>query len=182
MSGAEKSPGSAKSVNELNRDLFTRQPDDRFQDPLEARKKAMDYLARREYGQRELERKLVTAGFDQAVAIAAVSQLCTDGLQDDRRFAEAFARSRVNQGKGPVRILLDLDQRGVASQLVDEVLAEMSVDWFALAIDVRHKKFGAVLPTDFKDKTRQMRFLQYRGFEQGHIQAAMNEINAAGSY
>jgi regulatory protein len=182
MSGAAKSPGAAKSVNELNSDLFTRQADDRFQDPLEARKKAMDYLARREYGQRELERKLVSAGFDQEVAVTAVSQLRTDGLQDDRRFAEAFARSRVNQGKGPVRILLDLGQRGVASQLVDEVLAEMSVDWFALAIEVRHKKFGSVLPTDFKDKTRQMRFLQYRGFEQSHIQATMKERNAAGSH
>ena len=33
-------------------------------------------------------------------------------------------------------------------------------------------KFGANIPKDFKAKARQMRFLQYRGFEQDHVQAA----------
>ena len=40
------------------RDLFQPEEDDRFADPIEARKKAMDYLARREYGQTELVKKL----------------------------------------------------------------------------------------------------------------------------
>ncbi len=158
-----------------------RKPDkaeDHFQNPLEARKKAMDYLARREYGRRELQQKLATAGFDSNVSVAAVDQLVADGLQDDRRFAEAFARSRFNQGKGPTRIHGDLGQRGVSSELVDEVLDDMSADWFALAVEVREKKFGAALPPDFKEKARQMRFLQYRGFEQGHIQAAFKGIGS----
>ncbi|MDH3812818.1 MAG: RecX family transcriptional regulator, partial [Gammaproteobacteria bacterium] len=34
------------------------------------------------------------------------------------------------------------------------------------------KKFGTSAPSDFKEKARQMRFLQYRGFEQDHIQSA----------
>ena len=135
----------------------------------------MDYLARREYGRRELEQKLTTAGFDPNVSVEAVDQLVADGLQDDRRFAEAFSRSRFNQGKGPTRIHGDLGQRGVSSGLVDEVLDNMSVDWFELAIGVREKKFGTAIPADFKEKARQMRFLQYRGFEQGHIQAAFGE-------
>ena len=44
---------------------------------------------------------------------------------------------------------------------------------FALAVEIRTKKFGAELPAAFKEKARQMRFLQYRGFEQEHIQSAM---------
>ena len=176
MTEAANSSKPVKSINELNSDLFSEQPDDRFQNPLEARKKAMDYLARREYGQRELENKLVKAGFDPDVSVSAVDQLNSDGLQDDRRFAEAFARSRVNQGKGPARVLGDLGQRGVASSLTEEVLEEMSVDWFSLAAEVRQKKFGPAGPTDFKEKARQMRFLQYRGFEQSHIQAAVTDL------
>ena len=155
-----------------------RKPDDRFQDPLEARKKAMDYLARREYGQRELERKLANAGFDADIAADAVLQLRSDGLQDDRRFAEAFARSRVHQGKGPTRVRADLGERGVSSELVEDVLAKMSVDWFAQAAEVRIKKFGADYPTVFKEKARQMKFLQYRGFEQAHIQAAVQKTGS----
>ena len=38
------------SINELNKNLFTAEEDDPFCNPLEAHKKAMDYLARREYG------------------------------------------------------------------------------------------------------------------------------------
>jgi regulatory protein len=175
MSEAAVPSKSAKSINEINSDLFKEEADDRFQNPVEARKKAMDYLARREYGQQELERKLSKAGFDSEVAVAAVDQLRSDGLQDDRRFTEAFARSRVSQGKGPARVRVDLGERGVAGGLVDDVLAKMSVDWFAQAAEVRIKKFGPDAPVDFKEKARQMRFLQYRGFEQEHIQSAVAE-------
>ena len=71
--------------------------DDKFLDPIEARKKAMDYLARREHGRGELLDKLTRFGFDPAVADDAVAQLVDDGLQSDARFAEAFVRSRINQ-------------------------------------------------------------------------------------
>ena len=166
-----------QSINELNSDLFTKeQPDERFRNPKDARKKAMDYLARREYGQLELERKLVKAGYDPGVVNSAVLQLRGDGLQDDRRFVDNFVQSRISQGKGPVRIHVDLGQRGIDSHLVDDVLEELSVDWFDLARAVRQKKFGPALPTEFKEKAKQMRFLQYRGFEQSHIQAALKGV------
>ena len=57
-----------ESINELNKDLFNREDDDPFTDPGEARKKAMDYLARREYGRLELQAKLEHAGFHSAPA------------------------------------------------------------------------------------------------------------------
>ena len=81
----------------------------------------------------------------------------------------------MHQGKGPARVRADLAERGVSGALVEDVLAEMSVDWFAQAAAVRLKKFGPDYPADFKEKARQMKFLQYRGFEQQHIQAALRE-------
>jgi regulatory protein len=142
-------------------------------DAIEARKKAMDLLARREYGRAELERKLIAAGFDADVAADALQRLAEEGLQSDRRFVESFVQSRINQGKGPLRIHADLGQRGIASGLVDEVLEEAGEDWYALARDARLKKFGRSQPAGFRDKARQMRFLQYRGFEPDQIQAAV---------
>jgi SOS response regulatory protein OraA/RecX len=62
-----------ESINDLNADLFSVEEVDRFSDPKEARKKAMDYLARREYGQRELEQKLIAAGFEAVTARARTS-------------------------------------------------------------------------------------------------------------
>lgn len=147
---------------------------DRFSNPLEARKKAMDYLARREYGHGELRMKLIDAGFEGQTASSAVEQLTHDGLQDDRRFTESFIRSRIGQGKGPVRIRMELEQRGIDSVTVDELLEESAEDWGSLAREVRERKFGAELPREFRDKARQMRFLQYRGFESAQIQVAVS--------
>ena len=148
--------------------------DDRFLDPIEARKKAMDYLARREHGRGELLDKLTRFGFDADVAEEAVAQLVADGLQSDSRFAEAFVRSRINQGKGPARIRADLRERGLAASAIDIALEQADEDWHALARDVRLKKFGPDTPSEFRDKAKQMRFLQSRGFEPDQIQAAVS--------
>ena len=84
---------------------------------VKARKKAMDLLANREHGLVELERKLVNAGFESDVAADAVHALHEEGLQSDRRFVESFVQSRINQGKGPVRIHADLGERGIPGGL-----------------------------------------------------------------
>jgi regulatory protein len=146
-------------------------------DAIEARKKAMDLLARREHARTELERKLAAAGFDADVTADALHQLSQEGLQSDRRFVESYVQSRINQGKGPLRIHADLAQRGIAAGLVDEVLAEIHHDWHAAARDARAKKFGQAQPADFKDKARQMRFLQYRGFEPDQVRAAVSPFD-----
>ena len=150
--------------------------DDKFLDPIEARKKAMDYLARREHGRGELLDKLTRFGFDPDVAEEAVTRLVEDGLQSDARFAEAFVRSRINQGKGPARIRADLRERGLEGGAVELALEEADEDWYALARDVRLKKFGPDTPSEFREKAKQMRFLQSRGFEPDQIQAAVSAI------
>lgn len=163
----------AKSINELNSDLFRSGDAERESDPRAARKKAMDFLARREYGREELIGRLGAAGFLTDVAAEAVAALTADGLQNDRRFAESFVGARAGRGSGPLRIRQALQERGLNTQLIDEVLARFDADWFAHASAVRLKKFGPERPGDFTEKARQMRFLQYRGFDMDQIQHAM---------
>jgi len=148
--------------------------DDRGSDPVAARKKAMDFLARREHASDELVRKLVKGGFDGDIAQDAVSELTREGLQSDGRFVESFIQSRANQGKGPVRIRAELSQRGVAESAMRQAMEAADIDWFALARAARGQKFGDSAPADYKEKARQMRFLQYRGFDSEQIAAAMN--------
>ena len=144
---------------------------------IKARKKAMDLLARREHGRAELERKLIASGFDADATADVLQRLAEEGLQSDRRFVESFVQSRISQGKGPLRIHADLGQRGLAACLIDEVLDDLGEDWIALARDARLKKFGRSQPAEFKDKARQMRFLQYRGFEPEQIRAAVSSFD-----
>ncbi len=161
-----------KPIADIITDLVPPDEVDRFSDPKEARKKAMDLLARREHSRDELCRKLEKAGFESEVAFDAIRALAEEGLQSDERFVESFVQSRINQGKGPARIRADLGQKGVKTSIVDAAIEESGADWYALAREIRVHKFGPGQPDDFKEKARQMRFLQYRGFESDHIQSA----------
>ncbi len=163
-----------KSVNEIITDLVPPDEVDRFADPKEARKKAMDLLARREHSRDELCRKLQKAGFESDVAFDAIAALGRDGLQSDERFVESFVQSRINQGKGPARIRAELGQKGVADAVVDQAIENSAADWYQLARETRRRKFGSEQPSEFSEKARQMRFLQYRGFESDHIQSAVS--------
>jgi regulatory protein len=161
-------------IGDLLSDLVQPGAVDRFSDLTEARKKAMDYLARREHSCAELCRKMEKFGFEADVTLDAIEQLQNDGLQSDLRFVEAFVQSRISQGKGPTRIQVDLSQRGIGDSMIHETLDQVEQDWFVLAREVRQKKFGCDAPIDFQEKARQMRFLQYRGFEPEQIQAAVS--------
>ena len=162
-----------QSINELNSDLFEAPEDDRARDPKKARKKAMDLLARREYGFAELVGRVKAAGFDGDVATSVVTVLSDENLQDDERFAESFARAKMGRGTGPLRIRQALLEKGLAEGLVDRAVMALDADWIAEARQVREKKFGGEPPDEYNAKAKQMRFLQYRGFDHEQIRAAM---------
>ncbi|MFN3238509.1 MAG: regulatory protein RecX [Pseudomonadales bacterium] len=99
-----------------------------------------------------------------------IERLRDEGLQSDSRLAEAFIRSRANRGQGPVKIKMELRQKGIADGLISEALATADQDWFELASQVAERKFREP-PQDPKDKARRSRFLQQRGFTFDHISA-----------
>ncbi|TQV85245.1 regulatory protein RecX [Exilibacterium tricleocarpae] len=128
---------------------------------------AMNLLARREHARAELLAKLSRRFSDATAVAAAVEQLAAEGLQSDERFCEALVAMRTRKGQGPVRIRLELQERGICANLIDSHLDESDSDWVELAREVYRKRFGAAVATDTKDpkdRARQMRFLQYRGF------------------
>ena len=99
--------------------------------------------------------------------------LADENLQDDERFAESFARAKLGRGTGPLRIRQALLEKGLAEGLVDRAVAALDADWVEEARQVREKKFGGEPPDEYNAKARQMRFLQYRGFDHEQIRAAM---------
>ena len=139
------------------------------------RKVAMDCLARREHSRAELCAKLIKKDIDADEAEATVARLAEQGLVSDERFAEAFVAARIRKGQGPVRLRLELEQRGVSDRLIEQVVAAAGVDWAALARSVREKKHGADVPGEYRERAKQMRFLQYRGFTHEQIQRALGE-------
>ena len=132
---------------------------------------AVSLLARRDFASGELRQKLGSQGYDAAVAAAVVAELTEERMLDDARYAENYVAYHVSRGQGPLRIGADLRSLGVPATLVEAAL-DTGPDWRELARTVRIRKFGAEPPEEWTEKTRQARFLQYRGFSSDHIRAA----------
>ena len=124
----------------------------------------MNLLARREHSTQELRDKLLARGFEDDEITPALQTLSREGLLSDERFTESFIHSRMQRGSGPVKIRAELRQRGVTDEVIANWLDERDRVWLERAEAVRCKKFGSALPVDYKEKARQARFLQYRGF------------------
>lgn len=138
------------------------------------RRKAMDLLMRREHAVAELEKKLNARDYDVDIVAEVVGQLMDEGLVSDERFTEAFVRYRRNNGYGPRRIQSELRERGVSEKIQAAYLDVGDSQWFEQAAQVQNKRFGDVLPTDFKERARQARFLQYRGFTSDQIREVLD--------
>ena len=138
---------------------------------------AIRILAGREHSGYELKTKLEKKGYAASDIDDVVEQLTKDKYLDETRFAEVFVNSKIRRGLGPIRIQLELQQRRVDESLIDEYLDFNQTQWFELASDVRCKRFGNDLPVDIKDQSKQIRFLQQRGFTQQHIISIIKNNN-----
>ena len=139
------------------------------------RHKAMDLLARREHAVAELVQKLISKGHPAEQVQAVVAELQGDGLVSDARFTEAFIRNRTQRGYGPTRIQAELRERGVGEDIQAAYLDFSDPQWIEYSAQVRRKRFGGGVPADFKERARQMRFLQYRGFTGEQIRRVLAE-------
>lgn len=125
---------------------------------------AVRMLARREHSAFELRRKLKQKAFDDADIEDALEHLHQDGLQSDSRFAEAYVHMRIGKGYGPLRIALELKERGVAESDYGHCLYDTEHDWAAVLKTAYQKKYGSTDYDDYRDKAKRIRYLQYRGF------------------
>ena len=139
------------------------------------RKKAMDLLMRREHAVAELQKKLNAKDYDVDIVAEVVERLADEGLVSDERFTEAFVRYRRNNGYGPRRIQSELRERGVSEKMQAAYLDVGDPQWFEQAAQVQSKRFGDDLPMDFKERARQARFLQYRGFTSDQIREVLDD-------
>ncbi|MGD9598993.1 MAG: regulatory protein RecX [Steroidobacteraceae bacterium] len=128
-------------------------------------------LARRDYASGELHRKLTGQGHDAAEVDTVVAQFRAERLVDDARYAERYVAWHAARGHGPVRIRRDLRALGLAAELIEAALG--TTDFAPLALAARARKFGAAPPAEFREKARQARFLQYRGFSADDIRSAL---------
>lgn len=136
------------------------------------RHKLTRLLSRREHSQNELRKKLSDMEVSKDLIDETIAKFAGKDIQSDERYAEAVVRGAYRKGKGPVFVKRQLNEHDIDFDLVKSLIAEEDFDWFESSKAVRCKRFGDDLPQEWKDKQKQMRFLQYRGFTQEQINYA----------
>ena len=157
---------------------------------LSLRARALQYLARREYSRAELRKKLLPQvqdddDFEQAFNSSSsvnldklLDDLTARGWLSDERAATQLVHAKRSRF-GTQRIIHELRQKGIAEELISAVLPELKKSELETAREVWLKKFG-VPPQDQKEKAKQMRFLQSRGFSMDAIFKVLRTSDSEG--
>jgi regulatory protein len=141
-------------------------------DPAAARSAAVTLLARRDFASAELRGWLERKGFAAAVVASTIAELVEERALNDDRYVANYVSYEAARGHGPVRIAAQLKALELPDGLIEAALAN-GPEWRALARELRERKFGLIQPSDWAEKARQARFLQYRGFSSDHIRSAL---------
>ena len=141
------------------------------------RKKAMDYLSRREHSRYELYKKISTHNFNKDLINQELDLLIRDGLLSDERFVEAFIHSRKKNGKGPLKISAELQQRGADESLINKYIEEIeNSEWLDSAKQVVEKKLWNNQQLDYDNQLKMMKFLNNRGFTIDQVKLTIKKL------
>ena len=124
--------------------------------------RALTYLARREYTRRELESKLSTFTEDQAEVKSILDDFERRGWLSETRALEQLIQVRRRKF-GKTRIVHEAREKGIDEDLITQALPRISENEVEAALEIWRRKFGK-LPADMKERAKQIRFLQSRGF------------------
>jgi regulatory protein len=140
--------------------------------------RAMKYLVRREHSRAELHAKLLLKVTPDDNLDRVLDELAARGWLSDSRAAEQLVRMRRNRF-GMQRIKYELRQKGIGEDLINDALPQMRDTELEAARSIWQKKFG-ITPENAKEKAKQLRFMQSRGFMPDVIFKVLRGIDDGG--
>ena len=143
---------------------------------------ALNLLAARPYTTRSLHRKLIQREYEAADADEAIRRLVANGLLDDAKYAEQYARSKIlTTGASKRRVQQDLFRKGIkpelANEAIDAVIDQENIDPAALVERVARRKLaqmGDLEPLVLR--RRLFSFLARRGYELDVIKSVVSRL------
>jgi regulatory protein len=150
--------------------------------PPSAYNYALNLLSARPYSTRALHRKLIQKHYPAADADDAIRRLVDNGLLDDAKFAEQYARSKMlSTGASKRRLQQDLYRKGikgdVATEAIANVIEQDEIDPAAVIERVARKKLaqlGDLEPLVLR--RRLFAFLARRGYDVDEIKRVVSQL------
>ena len=141
---------------------------------------ALNLLAARPYASRTLHRKLIQKKYSAADADDVIRRLLDNGLLNDERFAEQYARSKIlSTGASKRRLTQDLYRKGikgdVATNAIANVIDQDEIDPAVVIERVATKKLaqlGDLEPVVLR--RRLFAFLARRGYDLDEIKRVVS--------
>jgi regulatory protein len=142
---------------------------------------ALRFLSYRIRTREEVAGKLLEEGFSEPVIARTLERIARLGYLDDRRFAQAWVRSRMMlKGYGREVIWRELLQKGVSKGVIEEVLTDGENDEEEAARRSLAKRFTRRAPAkepgrepDLREKA--YRYLYRRGFRSELIRSVLKK-------
>jgi regulatory protein len=149
---------------------------------LSAYNYALNLLAARPYTTQTLRRKLIQREYPAADADDAIRRLVDNGLLNDAKYAEQYARSRIlMSGASKRRLQQELFRKGIKGELattaIDNVIEQEEIDPAAMIERVAKKKLaqlGSLEPLVLR--RRLFAFLARRGYDLDEIKAIVSRL------
>ena len=135
--------------------------------------KALDLLSRREHSRKELYLKLIKRFESKEEINFTLDKLEGNNLLNDSRFLEEYVQARRKRGFGPIKISVELEQRGVNESLILNEIERFD-DWENLAELSFKKRFPDGASKDFKELQKQKNFLTNKGFTFHQIESVLD--------
>jgi regulatory protein len=131
-------------------------------------------LARREFARAELAERLVAKGASRAEVAVVLDELSALGYVSDQRYARAYALQKAGRCSRQ-RIASELRSKGVDADDIAAALTAAGTEDAATLESLWRRRFGTP-PANDRDKARQVRFLQSRGFPLSAIFALLRKV------
>jgi regulatory protein len=128
-------------------------------------------LGQREHTRLELERKLARYEEEPGTLAQALDELQAKGYLDEQRAAESLVHRRAGR-LGAARLRQEMQDRGLARELIEQALAGLKDSELTRAREVWRRRFET-LPVDAQERARQTRFLLTRGFSAEVVRRVM---------
>lgn len=141
--------------------------------------KGLNFLSYQMRSEHEVKKKLLEAGFGEAVILEAIQKLKGYGFLNDETYSKALLETKKRTlKKGPKAIRQDLIKKGIGKKIQDEVLDTFSYDeQLKLALELAEKLVRMETkktPTQLKQKVQDL--LMRKGYSFSIVSEVLEQL------